>query len=320
LIVGDVMGKGIQAAATMGQLRNTLRAVSVERLRPSSALTRLDRLGQEVLESSFATLVYAVLDPESGICRFASAGHPPPVVAHADGRVELLEGGRGLPLGSGLQPRYRQAAVDLAPGSVLLLYSDGLVERRGASIDDGLEALVTAVREAPKDPERLLDVILERVVGSAPRNDDIAVIAARLMPLAPRPLELRLPRTVDSMRVLRDVLRSWLSGADLPHDASEGLVLATWEASANAVEHAVSPADETLLVRATIDDRVVRILVEDSGSWELGEEHPDRGFGLRMMEAMASAVHVVAGDGDRGTRVTIELALDGAHPTARAAR
>ena len=112
LIVGDVMGKGVQAAASMGQLRNALRAFSVERLKPSSALARLDRLGDETREAAAAT-VYAVVDPRNGVFRFSSAGHPPPVVAYPDGRVELLEDGRGLPLGTGMRPQYRQAVAEL---------------------------------------------------------------------------------------------------------------------------------------------------------------------------------------------------------------
>ena len=101
--MGDVVGKGVHAAATMAQLRNALRAFSLDRMKPSSTIGRLDRLAEEVLETAFATVVYAVVDPRALVCRYTSAGHPPPL-ALADGRVELLEGGRGLPLGTGVPP------------------------------------------------------------------------------------------------------------------------------------------------------------------------------------------------------------------------
>ena len=113
LIVGDVMGKGVQAAASMGQLRNALRAFSVERLKPSSALARLDRLGDETREAALqlSSTPSSILETVS--FAFSSAGHPPPVVAYPDGRVELLEDGRGLPLGTGMRPQYRQAVAEL---------------------------------------------------------------------------------------------------------------------------------------------------------------------------------------------------------------
>ena len=105
LVVGDVVGKGVQAAASMAQLRNAIRAFSVDRLKPSSVLVRLNRLADEVLDTSFATLAYLTLEPDTGACRLSSAGHPPPVVAYPDGRVELIESARGLPLGTGFAPR-----------------------------------------------------------------------------------------------------------------------------------------------------------------------------------------------------------------------
>ena len=115
LVVGDVVGKGVQAAASMSQLRNAIRAFSVERLKPSSTLARLNRLANDVLDTAFATVVYLVLDPANGVCRLASAGHPPPIVAYPDGRIELLEGGRGLPLGTGLRSEV-PAGDGRAPG------------------------------------------------------------------------------------------------------------------------------------------------------------------------------------------------------------
>ena len=141
LVVGDVVGKGVQAAASMAQLRNAIRAFSVDRLKPSSVLVRLNRLADEVLDTSFATLAYLALEPDTGVCRLSSAGHPPPVVAYPDGRVELIESARGLPLGTGLRATYRQQMLELPAGSVVVLYTDGLIERRGRSIDEGLQKL-----------------------------------------------------------------------------------------------------------------------------------------------------------------------------------
>ncbi len=319
LVVGDVVGKGVRAAASMAQLRNAIRAFSVEHLKPSSAIARLNRLCMDVLDAAFATVVYLTVEPSTGICRMSSAGHPPPLVAFPDGRVELLEGARGLPLGAAADAKYRQETIELPAGSVLLLYTDGLVERRGSSIDDGLAAVREAVAGAPTDPDRLLDHVLERVVGGREREDDVAMLAARILPVAPRQLDLTIPSDVGSMGLVRDAMRMWLTGTSLDRTASEGVVLATWEACANAIEHAVAPAEHVVRVRAAVHDSRLRILIEDSGQWAPPSETTDRGFGLRLIESLVSSA-VVSHNGP-GTTVTLEQDLD-AEPVqaVRAAR
>ena len=312
LVVGDVVGKGVQAAASMAQLRNAMRAFSLEQLKPSSALTRLNRLSGSALDTSFATLVYVAVEPSTGVCRLSSAGHPPPVVAYPDGRVELAEGGRGVPLGAGPESKYRQATLRLPAGSMLLLYSDGLIERRGASIDDGLAALLAAVASAPKDPDRLLDHVLETVIGSRDREDDIALLVARLLPVAPRPLDLAVPADLGSMSLVRDAMRLWLDGTSLARGDAEGVVLAVWEAVANAVEHAVDPRDETVRLRAELEDSRVRIVVEDTGRWAPPSDRDGRGFGLKLIEGLVSSSAIV--QHGSGTTVTLEKRVDSARP------
>ena len=289
IAVGDVVGKGVHAAATMAQLRNALRAFSLDRMKPSSTIGRLDRLAEEVLETAFATVVYAVVDPRALVCRYTSAGHPPPLVALADGRVELLEGGRGLPLGTGVPARYSQDVVELTAGSVLVLYTDGLVERRGSSIDDGLERLRKAVAEGPRDPEPLLEHILDRMVGDVERDDDIAVLAARVFAVAPQPLDLRVPDDVGSLDLVRDALRAWLEGAPADRAESEQIVLAAWEACANAIEHGRSDRVHDLSVRATLEESSVQVVVEDGGRWQEPGDVADRGLGLRLIQSVASS-------------------------------
>jgi GAF domain-containing protein/anti-sigma regulatory factor (Ser/Thr protein kinase) len=307
LVVGDVVGKGVQAAASMAQLRNALRAFSVDRLKPSSVLVRLNRLADEVLETSFATLVYLSIEPETGVCRLASAGHPPPVVAYSDGRVELLEGARGLPLGTGMRTTYRQEMFVLPPGSVVVLYTDGLIERRGHSIDEGLDALQQALVSAPRDPDRLLEHILEHVMGDAERGDDIALLAARILPVAPRPLELRIPSDLGAMEVVRDAMRTWLGGVELERTDAADLVLATWEACANAIEHAVDPTDRIVTVQANQVDSLIRVTVCDTGRWAPASTRDGRGLGLQMMNSLVTSVVVT--ESPTGTSVTLEKAL-----------
>jgi anti-sigma regulatory factor (Ser/Thr protein kinase) len=314
LVVGDVVGKGVQAAASMAQLRNAIRAFSLDPLKPSSVLARLNRLAEEVLDTTFATLVYMVLDPETAVCRLSSAGHPPPIVAFPDGRVELLEGGRGLPLGTGIESKYRQDTYELPAGSTVVLYTDGLVERRGRSIDEGLADLRSAVGGAPKDPDRLLEHVLERVVGGRERGDDIALLAARVLTVAPRELDLTVRADLGSMDLVRDALRVWLEGSPARRTDAEDVVLATWEACANAIEHAVDPSAGTVRVRAVLEDARVRVSVTDTGAWAPYSVERDRGLGLRLMRALSSSVDVA--QHTEGTTVTVEKVLTGSTPPA----
>jgi serine phosphatase RsbU (regulator of sigma subunit)/anti-sigma regulatory factor (Ser/Thr protein kinase) len=315
LVVGDVVGKGVQAASTMAQLRNALRAFSLDRVKPSSTMARLNRLAEEVVETAFATVVYVVLDPASHVCRVTSAGHPPPLVAYPDGRIELVEGGRGLPLGAAADTKYRQAVVELPIGSVLLLYSDGLVERRGRAIDEGLDELRSVALGGPREPEELVEYILERMVGEAERGDDIALLAVRLLAVAPKPLRLRVPSHTGSLDLVRDAVRTWLSGAPLSRTDAHDVVLAVWEACANAIEHADGrPGEDFVDVHAELLDSRVRVSVEDTGAWVTPTEREDRGLGLRLIHASMSSVDVVPGES--GTRVTFEKALDGVSETS----
>ncbi|MBA3376268.1 MAG: SpoIIE family protein phosphatase [Actinobacteria bacterium] len=310
LVVGDVVGKGVQAAATMGQLRNGLRAFSLDRMKPSSTLTRLNRLAEEVMETAFATVAYVVIDAEAGLCRYTSAGHPPPLVAFPDGRVEFMEGGRGLPLGAGANTRYTQEILDLPVGTTLVLYTDGLVERRGESIDEGLARLRLAVSEGPLEPEQLVEHLLQRLVGSGERGDDVALLAVRLLAVAPRPLHLQLPSETRSLDLVRDAMRTWLAGAPLSGSDSHDVVLAVWEACANSIEHAVAPRENTLRVQADLSESLLRISVEDTGAWLPPTERTDRGFGLRLMRAAMTSIEITPAS--TGTRVTLEKSLAGA--------
>jgi serine phosphatase RsbU (regulator of sigma subunit)/anti-sigma regulatory factor (Ser/Thr protein kinase) len=304
VVVGDVVGKGVQAAATMAQLRNALRAFSLDRLKPSSVLTRLNRLAEEVVETAFATVAYVVLDADAGVARYTSAGHPPPLVAYPDGRVELLEGGRGLPLGATPDASYKHGVAELPPGSVLLLYTDGLVERRTRSIDEGLDRLVDAVRDGPRDPERLVEHVLEQLLGTAERGDDVAVLAVRLLAVAPRPLHVRIPRDARGLELVRDAVRTWIAGTTLTREDSHAVVLAVWEACANAVEHASDSPDGHIDLHGESHDSGVKLVVDDSGAWRPPTRRAGRGLGLQLMHSTMTSVDIVPGSS--GTRVTLE--------------
>ncbi|MCX5374948.1 SpoIIE family protein phosphatase [Streptomyces sp. NBC_00091] len=176
LVIGDVMGHGIHAAAVMGQLRTAVRTLARHDVPPAQMLRSLDAVVEDLGEDEMATCVYAVHDPAAGGCVIARAGHPPPAVVTPDGRVAFLQGPPGTPLGTGGQ-EFRTEEVPLPPGSLLALYTDGLIECRHRDLDEGLERLARALGQAGP-LEELCDGILARLLPEAPQ-DDVAVLLAR---------------------------------------------------------------------------------------------------------------------------------------------
>jgi PAS domain-containing protein len=192
LVVGDVVGHGLRAAATMGRLRTAVHNFSSLDLAPDELLGHLDelvgRIDQEEAEAgdevtiAGATCLYAIYDPVSRRCTLARAGHMLPVVVHPDGSADYPELPAGPPLGLG-GLLFERAELELPEGSQLVLYTDGLVEDRRHTIDRGLAELCAAIRSAgTDDPDRLLDHILATNVGPDPRSDDVAVLALTVHP------------------------------------------------------------------------------------------------------------------------------------------
>ncbi|MFL5781816.1 MAG: PP2C family protein-serine/threonine phosphatase [Thermoleophilaceae bacterium] len=179
LTIGDVSGHGVEAASLMGSLRDGLRAAALEGEDVARATERVDRLllSQRGGGDAIATVLFAVLRPDGSHLDFTSAGHPPPLVLRPDGSAEFLDGGLSTPLGVLANGSRPTAGVDLEPGSLLVLYTDGLVERRDASIDVGMERLADAARGADRDPERFCDAVLRAMLGSEGPADDVALLA-----------------------------------------------------------------------------------------------------------------------------------------------
>jgi GAF domain-containing protein/anti-sigma regulatory factor (Ser/Thr protein kinase) len=304
LVVGDVVGKGVQAAATMGQLRNALRAFAFEQLKPSSALTRLNRLADTLVEAPFATIAFLTIDPATEVCRYTLAGHPAPLVRKPDGGAEFLEGGRSLPLGVGLDVAYAQASVELVPGSTLLLYTDGLVERRDRALEDGLTQLRSAVGSGPPEPAALVEHVLAGLLGEGEREDDVAVLAVRLTEVPVDEIRLVLPAEPEALATVREELRRWLARAGATEEEAHDIVLAAWEACANAIEHAQEPSLDDFAFKASHVANRVRLAVRDNGRWKPEVHRDHRGFGLHLMRTLMESVEVRPGGG--GTVVTME--------------
>jgi serine/threonine-protein kinase RsbW len=175
--VGDVAGRGIEAAAQMGELRTVLRAYTLEDPAPGAALARLNGYILEAGQATFATAVHVLFDPATGALRMASAGHLP-VLRRSAGGVELLTPPTTPPLGAPWDSAEEQEIV-LDEGDVILLFSDGLVERRHAPIDEQLERLVRAASDAPDDPEAFLDHVMDGMGADLAHGDDVVALVLR---------------------------------------------------------------------------------------------------------------------------------------------
>ncbi|MFF7777327.1 SpoIIE family protein phosphatase [Streptomyces tanashiensis] len=177
LVIGDVMGHGIHAAAVMGQLRTAVRTLARHDIPPARMLSSLDAVVADLGEDEMATCVYAVHDPDTGGWVIARAGHPPPAVATPDGTITFLDGPPGTPLGTGAHD-FGTEEVALPGGGLLVLYTDGLIEARDRDLDQGMRQLAEALRPLDRPLDTLCDEVLVRLLaGSA--QDDVAMLLAR---------------------------------------------------------------------------------------------------------------------------------------------
>jgi PAS domain S-box-containing protein len=292
--VGDVVGRGVEAAAIMGQLQSALRALALLGDGPSEVLTRLGRFAATLPQAVMTTVAYCVLDPASGELRHARAGHPPPLVMRRSGAVERLDGRGGVPLGTLEGFRYEEAAALLGPEEALILYSDGLVERRGEVIDEGLVRLSRAVEAVPDaSAEETCDRILSSAFGTRPPADDVALLVLRRTGHHAA-LRRRIPARADALGPLRRELRRWLAAAGGGEEEIGDILLACGEALANAVEHAYhdgDPGEVELRVVMEAEGRI-DVMVRDFGRWRTSPRVTDRGRGLALMRSVMEAVRI----------------------------
>ena len=309
--MGDVVGHGIGAAALMGQLRHAMRAYALEGHSPAGVLDRLDRMIRSLDGSQMATLLYLVMEPDHGKAVFASAGHVPPLVISPGGEAAYLAGAPNPPLGVFESPAHTEQTAELEPGSTIVLYTDGLVEERGVSIDQGLEALRLAASQDACHPDELCERLVEGMLAIHPANDDIAVLALRALPAAPPPLHLELPSDPTELGQMRRDLGQWLRAAGAGGEAVEVIQIACHEACSNAIEHGYSFGDGRLWVDAELDEGRVVLTVRDKGSWVEREELPRlRGNGLPLMQALMDSVELTHNGTGTAVRMARSLAPD----------
>jgi phosphoserine phosphatase RsbU/P len=181
LVIGDVAGSGLPAAVIMGRMRSALRAYALEVIDPAEVLSRLDRKMQHFEPGALATVLYAVIEPDLSRVHVSSAGHIPPAVAAPGQPAQLAEISADLMIGVAPDTRRRITSIDLPPGTVLCLFTDGLIERKEYPLDEGLARLCQAV--TTRSPEAVCSAIMAALVGSEPARDDIALLVFHRLPV-----------------------------------------------------------------------------------------------------------------------------------------
>ena len=295
LIVGDCVGHGLAAAAVMGQLRSACRALLLENPSPRAALIGLDRFAARLPGAGCTTAFCAVLDANTGELTYSSAGHPPPILVHADRTNRVLEDGQSIPLG--LRPgRARpEATVTMPPRATLLMYTDGLVERRRQSLDTGIARATELVRHGSISA---LDDLASDIMSSLEPDDGYQDDVALLLYRQPTPLQLDFPAEASELAGTRTALRGWLERADVDPEQTQDVLIAVGEAVANAIEHGNRDLlGGTVSLRATALGDCVHLVVADTGVWKTPRPDVDitRGRGVMLMKALMQNVTIAPG-------------------------
>ncbi len=303
LSVGDVVGKGPRAAAIMGQLRSALAANLLDGHGPAAALHRLDAFAARTEGASGTTCACLTLDWETGELRWALAGHPPPVVVDG-GTATLLPGG-GSVLGAPRRSRYREETMTLTPGASVLLYTDGLIERRDEHIDEGLRRLCEALTDHQAlSPEPLVAALIDRLLGTG-QEDDVALLGLRL---TPPPLRRSHTAEPGILRELRAEIVRWSQLAGISAESYQDLNLAVVEAVANSIEHAYpQAAGEVAYSVSRTATGEIEVIVTDHGAWRPEPaDNGHRGRGIALIEAISE--ETVFEQDEHGTTVRFRIA------------
>ena len=310
--VGDVVGRGLEAAAAMGRLRSALDALAPVSDGPAEVLDRLETFADGLEGARLATVAYTIIDPLSGLVRYACAGHPPPLVVEPGRPARFLWGGRSGPVGAFAATRGSEASEVLPPDAALLLYSDGLFERRGELVDAGLERLRAAAEEcAEMGVEEMADAVIARLLPGGAGGDDVVLLVVRPASAREPAFLRRFAARAEELAVVRQGAREWLVDAGISRDRADDLILAIGEATANAVEHAylTSAGSGDVEVRMRRDrGRGIEAVVSDSGAWRDPPAPGGRGRGTGLMEALVDDL-VIERRG-HGTRVLMRMAGD----------
>ncbi|WP_434975828.1 SpoIIE family protein phosphatase [Streptomyces cyaneofuscatus] len=307
IVVGDCVGRGLEAASVMGQLRSACRALLLQDAGPAQALMALDQFAAGVDGAMCTTVFCGVLDTRTGQLIYSSAGHPPGIVVRPDGTTKLLEDGRSLPLAVRPGRPRPEGSCTISARSTLLLYTDGLVERRRRPLSAGIDRAGEALQDGRDTAvDDLASAVMSSLAPDGGYDDDVALLLYR----HPAPLEMSFPAESGQLAPVRKALRGWLDQCDLPPGTAQNVLVAAGEACANAIEHGHRDAPgDTVYFRAEASVDNLRLTIADSGRWKVPqpERNAHRGRGMGLMRALMQQVTVT--QGPAGTTVDMHTRI-----------
>jgi anti-sigma regulatory factor (Ser/Thr protein kinase)/putative methionine-R-sulfoxide reductase with GAF domain len=302
LVIGDVVGRGVLAASVMAEIRTTLRAYLVEGHRLTHAIRLLNEMLVGMGRTRGATLSALELDLEQEELDILTAGHLPPLLLTPDGEPCLLEQPPALPIGIRSGETYEACRYDFPSGSTLLLYTDGLVERRGEAIDEGLARLQNAALEASRRTDAsFADRVYRGLLEDVAFDDDLALLVVESVPLGTI-VEITLPARPLVVAGLRGTLARWLTSIGAGENDTFDIALSTSEAVTNSIEHAYGAREADLTVRCDYAAGVVTVTVSDDGRWRSSRPRGG-GRGIGIMRNLMDSVEIESDE--RGTVVTM---------------
>ena len=318
LVIGDAVGHGVSAAGAMSRLRGAMRSTALRDPSPRVVLAALDAFAAQMDDVEGASVFYGVLDAGTGTLTYGAAGHPPPLVVHADGRTTFLPGTPRPPLGSLPDAKTEISEHVLEQGATLVLFSNGAIAGSAPAPADALDRLADVSRSVLQAPGALeadaaaglASAVAEGVRRPQGWPDDVAVLVAHRRETVLEPLRLDLVAVPSVLPGVRRRLGGWLTGLGMGEQDRVGVMVAVGEACANAAEHAYRGAEPgPMSVTAQVDvDGVLTVTVRDEGTWRPPDRDPgDRGRGLLIMRQLVDTVTI--DEQQRGTTVTLSVRL-----------
>ena len=306
LSIGDVAGHGLQAAVVMGEVRIAVRAAAIAATRPSEALERANQILMTRNAPTMVTAAFGIYDPATSTFTYASAGHPAPILATPEGRARALPT-EGIPLGISDRIRTRDWTFTLPGGSLLVFYTDGLIE-----YDRDIERGEALLRDAIADESHALSPnparsLQARIFGDRENTDDVATLTLSVAPRLPDKFSYTASAIPMAAPLVRHALTTWLEGVRIGEERVYAVLTAVGEAVANAVEHAYPNASGLIFVTADRDPESLSIQIEDHGRWRPAQRREERGHGLPLMRALMDGVEIRSDH--RSTSVRMRMAL-----------
>lgn len=293
IVVGDCVGRGLPAAAIMGQLRSSARALLINGAEPAVLLDQLDSAASLIPNAYCTTVFLAILDTETGVLQYSNAGHMPAVLTGPEpGTTTLLTDAASVPLAVRRDEPRPQATRMLPPGSTLMLFTDGLVERKHESIDDGIDRAADVLAQTmPLPLDAVADEVLRELAPEGGYDDDVAMVIYRHHQT---PLRIESDATADQLVRIRHRLADWLRAAHITDELAGDIVLVVNEACTNCVEHAYRGfVAGAMVVEASLGDGEVRTRITDYGSWKTPAANPvNGGRGLPLIRALSHATQL----------------------------